>query len=144
MAKIHRYIQMSMQRSQFFAVFLRTRCNRNTGSATKLDNFIEASQCDHIGQFIGFWGNFLKPLATINLPKSSSFFGNFCKGVKIYHFPSKIILGQLYQTFGDFVLVTLKPVDFLHQRFGHTGDSKQSLHFAFTTKHSESSQFQSN
>ena len=107
MAKIHRYIQMSMQRSQFFAVFLRTRCNRNTGSATKLDNFIEASQCDHIGQFIGFWGNLLKPLATINLPKSSSFFGNFCKGVKIYHFPSKIILGQLLQTFGNFVLVTL-------------------------------------
>ena len=52
-------------------------------------------------------GNFLKPLATINLPKSSTFLGNFCKGVKIYHFPSKIIFGQLLLIFGDFFLVTL-------------------------------------
>ena len=31
-----------------------------------------------------YWtlGNFLKPLATINLPKSPIFLGNFCKGVK--------------------------------------------------------------
>ena len=40
-------------------------------------------------------GNFLKPLATINLPKSPTFLGNFCKGVKIYHFTSEIIFGQL-------------------------------------------------
>ena len=44
-----------------------------------------------------FWtlGNFLKPLATINLPQNPTFFGNFCKGVKIYHFSSEIIFGQL-------------------------------------------------
>ena len=44
-----------------------------------------------------YWtlGNFLKPLATINLPKSPTFSGNFCKGVKIYHFSSEIIFGQL-------------------------------------------------
>ena len=44
-----------------------------------------------------FWtlGNFLKPLATINLPKSPTFLGIFCKGVKIYHFSSEIIFGQL-------------------------------------------------
>ena len=44
-----------------------------------------------------YWtlGNFLKPLATINLPKSPTFLGNFCKGVKIYHISSEIILGQL-------------------------------------------------
>ena len=32
-----------------------------------------------------YWtlGNFLKALATINLPKSPTFLGNFCKGVKI-------------------------------------------------------------
>ena len=30
-----------------------------------------------------------------NLPKSSTFLGNICKGVKIYHFPSEIIFGQL-------------------------------------------------
>ena len=35
-----------------------------------------------------YWilGKFSKPLATINLPKSPTFLGNFCKGVKIYHF----------------------------------------------------------
>ena len=40
--------------------------------------------------------NFLKPLTTINLPKSSTFLGNFCKGVKIYHFSSEIIFVQLW------------------------------------------------
>ena len=40
-------------------------------------------------------GNFLKPWAAINLPKSPTFLGNFCKGVKIYHFSSEIIFGQL-------------------------------------------------
>ena len=40
-----------------------------------------------------FWtlGNFLKPLAQINLPKSPTFLGKFCKGVKIFHFSSEII-----------------------------------------------------
>ena len=35
-----------------------------------------------------YWtfGNFLKRLATINLPISPTFLSNFCKGVKIYHF----------------------------------------------------------
>ena len=47
-------------------------------------------------------GNFLKPLASINLPKSSTFLGIFCKGVKIYHFSSKIIFGLLLWTFDDF------------------------------------------
>ena len=31
-------------------------------------------------------GIFLKPLAPINLPKSPTCLGNFCKGVKIHHF----------------------------------------------------------
>ena len=52
-------------------------------------------------------GNFLKPLAAIILPKSPTFLGNFCKGVKIYHFSIEIIFGQLLLTFGDFFLVTL-------------------------------------
>ena len=40
-----------------------------------------------------YWtlGNFLKPLASINLHKSPTFLGIFCKGVKIYHFSSEII-----------------------------------------------------
>ena len=41
-----------------------------------------------------YWtlGKFLKPLATINLPKSPLFLlGNFCKGVKIFHFLATFI-----------------------------------------------------
>ena len=51
-----------------------------------------------------YWtlGNFLKPLATINLPKSLTFLGNFCKGVKFYHFSIEIIFGQLYRHFAIF------------------------------------------
>ena len=48
-------------------------------------------------------GNFFKPLATINLLKSLTFLGNFCKGIKIYHLSSEIIFGQLLQTFGIFI-----------------------------------------
>ena len=40
-------------------------------------------------------GNFIKPLAAINLSKSPTFLGKFCKGVKIFHFSSEIIFGQL-------------------------------------------------
>ena len=42
-------------------------------------------------------GNFLKPLATISLPKSLTFLGNFWKGVKIYHFSSESFLGNFYR-----------------------------------------------
>ena len=58
------------------------------------------------GEFLHF-GQLLKHLATINLAKSPTFLGNFCKGFKIYHFFSEINFGQLLQTFGDFFLVTL-------------------------------------
>ena len=40
-------------------------------------------------------GQLLKPLATINLPKSPILLGNFFKGVKIFNFSSEIISGQL-------------------------------------------------
>ena len=48
-----------------------------------------------------YWtlGNFLKPLATIYLPNSPTFLGNYCK---VFHFSSEIIFGQLLLTFGDF------------------------------------------
>ena len=39
------------------------------------------THCDQIGQFIGLWASFLKPLAAINLPKYPTCLGNFCKGV---------------------------------------------------------------
>ena len=37
--------------------------------------------------------NFSKPVATIIFPKSHTFFGNFCNGVKIFHISSEIIFG---------------------------------------------------
>ena len=51
-------------------------------------------QCDQIGWFIWLWATFLKPLATKKFPKSPTFLGNFCRGIKIYHFFSAIILGN--------------------------------------------------
>ena len=73
-------------------------------SVTRLDNF---------------WtlGNFLKHLATINLPKYPTFLGIYCKGVKIYHFSCEIIFGQLIKTIGDFFLVTLMLTDFYATRY---------------------------
>ena len=62
----------------------------------------EGEQCDQIRRFIGLTlDNCLKSLATIKLPKSPTFLGNFCKGVKSYHFSSEIIFRQLLQAFGD-------------------------------------------
>ena len=55
------------------------------------------------GDFLDF-GQFLKPLATINLPKSPTVLGNFCVCTKSFNFSSEIILGIFY---GDFSLVTL-------------------------------------
>ena len=52
-------------------------------------------------------GTFSKPLATINLPKSPTFLCNFYEVVKIFNFSSEIIFGQILQTFGDFLEVTL-------------------------------------
>ena len=49
-------------------------------------------------------GNFLKPLAAINLPKSPHILR---QGVKNLSFFSEIIFGQLLETFGNLFLVTL-------------------------------------
>ena len=46
------------------------------------------------------------PLATINFPKSPTFLGYFCKGVKIYHSSSEIIFGQLSKISSHTVLHT--------------------------------------
>ena len=54
-----------------------------------------------LGDLLDF-GQLLKPLATINLPKSSTFLDNFCEGVIIYHFSNEITLRHILQTFGDF------------------------------------------
>ena len=59
-----------------------------------------------LGDLLDF-GQLSKPVATISLPKCLTFLGNFSKGVKILNFSSKIIFGQLLQTFGNFLQVTL-------------------------------------
>ena len=47
------------------------------------------TKCDQIGGFFALWATL------INLPKSPTFLGNFCKGVKIYDFSSENMFGQL-------------------------------------------------
>ena len=44
--------------------------------------------------------------------------GVFCKGDEIFHFSSKMIFGQLLETFGDFLLVTL--VTLMYLKFNGT------------------------
>ena len=51
--------------------------------------------------------NFLKPLVTINLPKSLHSQAIFVKVTKSIIFLVKSFFGQLLQTFGNFFLVTL-------------------------------------
>ena len=63
-------------------------------STNYFDTFLLVSSVTRLGDFCTL-GNFIKPLATINLPKSHIFLGNFCKHVKIYHFSTEIIFGQL-------------------------------------------------
>ena len=52
-----------------------------------------------------YWtlGNFFKPLATINLPQSPTFLGNFCKGVKSIIFLVKSFLGNFDRHLAIFV-----------------------------------------
>ena len=52
-----------------------------------------ATSVTRSGDLLDF-GQLLKPLATINLPKSPTFFGNFCTGVKNLSFSSEIIFEQ--------------------------------------------------
>ena len=59
------------------------------------------------GDLLDFGELFSMPVATISLHKSPTFLCNFCKGVKILNFSNEIIFGQLFETFGDFLLVTL-------------------------------------
>ena len=52
------------------------------------------SSLTRLGDLLDF-GQVFKALATIDLPKSLTFLANFSNGVKIYHFSSAIIFGQL-------------------------------------------------
>ena len=77
---------------------------------------ISPSPCQPLCHSLSVWpdwaiyltlGNFLKPLATINLSKSPTFLGNFCMCLKIYYFSSESILGNFYRHLAIFFLVTL-------------------------------------
>ena len=67
--------------------------SNNAVPTTKRIQQVAHVQCDQIGRFIGLWASFQNLCATISLPKSPTFLGNFCKGVKIIHFSSEIIFG---------------------------------------------------
>ena len=58
--------------------------------------------------------NFLKPLGTIYLPKSPTFWGNFYKGVKIYHFLEKSFFGNFYRHLAIFFWSHCTVVPILH------------------------------
>ena len=51
---------------------------------------LQMSIATRLGDVLDF-GQLLKPFATINFPQSPTFLGNYCKGVKIYHFWATII-----------------------------------------------------
>ena len=76
------------------------------------DTFYSSSRCHTTsvtrqGDLLDF-GQVLKPLATISLPKSTTFLETiFAEVSKSLHFSSGIIFGQLLWTFCNFLLVTL-------------------------------------
>ena len=53
-----------------------------------------------------------KPVETISMPKSPTFLGDFCKGVKIFHFSSEIIFGATF-------------IDIWQLFTGHTGSQER-------------------
>ena len=81
----HIYLRYSI-----LLAFVRHRQTFNGCSRT----FFILGSVTRLGDLLDF-GQLYKPLATINSAKSPTFLSNFCKGVKIYHFSSKIIFWQL-------------------------------------------------
>ena len=97
-------VQSSLKSRKWFVEILLSRINfldlnrsvkegrgEHFGKSSKDDGEMDYSNCDWESvwpDWVIYWtlGNFLKHLATINLPKFSTFLGNFCKGFKIYHF----------------------------------------------------------
>ena len=64
-------------------------------------------QFDPIGRFIILWTTFESPGQKLFCPNRQHISGNFCKGVKIFHYTRELRLGELLLTFGNFLLVTL-------------------------------------
>ena len=71
------------------------------GSSSSISPQIVIGEHMYLPHSVTILGHLLDfgPLATINLPKSPTFLGNFCKGVKIYYFSSEIKFGQLLAIF---------------------------------------------
>ena len=72
----------------------------------KSSNHSTVDSVTRLGDFLDF-GQLFKPFCCNYFAQIAHILGNFCKGVKIHHFSSEIIFGQLLLTFGDFSLVTL-------------------------------------
>ena len=73
--------------------------------------------CDQSWRFFCTLGNFLKPFATMNLPKSPTFLGNFSKGAKIIHFSNEIIFGNFYRHLAIFIWSYCRACPFLTQDY---------------------------
>ena len=84
------------------------------GGSTSIGDPITATS---VGISVTRLGKFLKPLATINLPISPTFLGNFWKGVKIYHFWATFI--HIWW----FFLVTLVGIDKVTTRLNCVHDT---------------------
>ena len=103
----YRFLMLIITRNHLFTFSVQSATHeelQQSVSKPTLANFsFGAHQCDQIGQFFALW----QQLFYANCLQSKA---NFCKGVKIIHFSSEIIFGQLLQTFGDTCLVTLAPI----------------------------------
>ena len=96
----------------FWYLFLRSATRNQTSwcamktAGRKL--VLQQPVCPDLAIFC-FLGKHAKPVATIILPKSPSLLGNFCKGVKFFHFLVKSFLGQLVIEIGRFFLFIVLP-----------------------------------
>ena len=64
-----------------------------------------------LGDLLHF-GQIFKASGNNYFAQTAHILGKFCRGIKIFHFSSGIIFGQLLLTFGDFLLVTLHKILF--------------------------------
>ena len=75
---------------------------------TLISTFSVPSSVTRLGDLLHF-GQLFKASSNNYFAKIAHIFGNFCIGVKIFQFSSEIIIGQLLETLGNFLLVTLVP-----------------------------------
>ena len=109
-------------RNVFFVV-IRYHLRAWTGQVQRITFVVRRKHHRRTGDPLPVWpdweiywtfGKFLKPLATINLSKSLTFLGNFCKGVKIFQSSSEIILGNFYRHLAIFFCSHCGPSSYTH------------------------------